>query len=165
MSVHDYWRNHSLDYLDLCWQNDTLMSLLFNILSSFIIAFLPRSKHLLILWLYFGVILEHKKIKSVSDSIVSPSVCHEVMSDWTCMLNAISWCHLFTRWIVCLYLYQYCLIWYKNTVDVICIINIRHQNKKIMWERNSYVFTGTIFIEKHLYISGPTQFKLTLFQG
>ena len=58
-----------------------VMSLLFNMLSRFIIAFLPRSKHLLISWLQSlsAVILEPKKIKSVTVSIVSPSVCHEMM--------------------------------------------------------------------------------------
>ena len=57
------------------------MSLLFNTLSMFVIAFLPRSKRLLISWLQSpsAVILEPKKIKSVTVSIVSPSVCHEVM--------------------------------------------------------------------------------------
>ena len=55
-----------------------VMSLLFNMLSRFVIAFLPRSKHLLISWLQSPstVILEPKKIKSVT---VSPSVCNEVM--------------------------------------------------------------------------------------
>ena len=55
--------------------------LLFNTLSRFIIAFLPRSKHLLISWLQSPsvVILEPKKIKSVIVSIVSQSLCHEVM--------------------------------------------------------------------------------------
>ena len=58
-----------------------VMSLLFNTLSKFVAAFLPRSKGLLILWLQSlsVVILEPKKIKSVTVSIVSPSVCHEVM--------------------------------------------------------------------------------------
>ena len=58
-----------------------IMSLLFNMLSWFFITFLPRSKHLLILWLDSpsAVILEPKKIKSVTVSIVSPSICHEVM--------------------------------------------------------------------------------------
>ena len=58
-----------------------VMSLLFNILFRFIIAFLPRSKHLLISWLQSlsAVILEPPKIKSVIISIVSPSICHEVM--------------------------------------------------------------------------------------
>ena len=58
-----------------------VMSLLFNVLSRFLIAFLPRSKHLLISWLQSPspVILEPKKIKSVTLSTVSPSVCHEVM--------------------------------------------------------------------------------------
>ena len=37
-SIHDYWKNHSFDYTDLCWQS---VSLLFNMLSRFVIAFLP----------------------------------------------------------------------------------------------------------------------------
>ena len=55
------------------------MSLLFNMLSRLVIALLPRSKHLLISWLQSpsAVILESKKIKSVTVSIVSPSICHE----------------------------------------------------------------------------------------
>ena len=58
-----------------------VMSLLFNMLSRFFIAFLPRSKCLLISWLQTpsAVILEPKKIKSVTVSTVSPSVCYEVM--------------------------------------------------------------------------------------
>ena len=58
-----------------------VMSLLFNMLSTFVIAFLPRSKHLLISWRHSpsAVILEPKEIKSVTVSIVSPSICHEVM--------------------------------------------------------------------------------------
>ena len=58
-----------------------VMSLLFNLLTRLIIAFLPRSKHLLISWLQSSsaVILEPKKIKSVTVSIVSPSICHEVI--------------------------------------------------------------------------------------
>ena len=57
------------------------MSLLFNLLFELVITFLPGSKHLLISWLQSpsAVILEPKKIKSVTVSIVSPSVCHEVM--------------------------------------------------------------------------------------
>ena len=58
-----------------------VMSLLFNMLSRLVITFLPRSQHLLISWLQspFVVILEPPKIKSVTVSIVSPSICHEVM--------------------------------------------------------------------------------------
>ena len=58
-----------------------VMSLLFNTLSRFVIAFLPRNKCLLISWLQSSsaVILEHKKIKSVTVSTVYPSICHEVM--------------------------------------------------------------------------------------
>ena len=58
-----------------------VMFLLFNMLSRLVIAFLPRSKCLLISWLQSpsAVILEPKKKKSGTVSIVSPSICHEVM--------------------------------------------------------------------------------------
>ena len=58
-----------------------VMPLLFNTLFRFVVAFLPRSKHLLISWLQSPstLILEPKEIKSLTVSIVSPSVCHEVM--------------------------------------------------------------------------------------
>ena len=72
--IHDHWKNHSFDYMDqsLCF---------FNMLSRFVIAFLPRNKHLLIWWLQSlsEVILEPRKVESVTVSIVSPSVGHEVM--------------------------------------------------------------------------------------
>ena len=57
-----------------------VMSLLFNKLSRLVIAFLPRSKHLLISWLQSlsAVILEPRKIKSLIVSVISPSICHEV---------------------------------------------------------------------------------------
>ena len=57
------------------------MSLLLNMLSRLVIAFLPRSKRLLISWLQSpsAVILKPKKIKSVTVSIVYPSICHEEM--------------------------------------------------------------------------------------
>ena len=102
---------------------DKVMSLLFNMLSSSVIALLPRSKRLLISWLQSpsAVILE-KKIKSVTVSIVSPCICHEVIGPdamilvfWilsfkptfshssfifikklfsSSLLSAIGWCHL-----------------------------------------------------------------------
>ena len=58
-----------------------VMSLLFNMLSRLVIAFLPRSKHLLISWLQSpsAVILELPKMKSANVSTLSPSICHEVM--------------------------------------------------------------------------------------
>ena len=57
------------------------MSLFFNTLSRFVIVFLPRSKHLLISLLQSpsAMILEPKKVKSITVSIVSPSICYEVM--------------------------------------------------------------------------------------
>ena len=58
-----------------------VMSLLFNMRSRFVIAFLPRGKHLLISWLQSpsAVILEPKKIKFITASIFLPSNYHEVM--------------------------------------------------------------------------------------
>ena len=55
------------------------MSLIFNMLSRFVIVFLPRNKHLLMAAGPSTVILEPKKIKSDTVSKVSPSICHEVM--------------------------------------------------------------------------------------
>ena len=77
-SIYDDWKNHSFDYMDLCRQSE---SLLFNMLSRFVIAFLPRNKHFLISWLQSPstVILEPKKIKSVIVSFVFPSIFHVVM--------------------------------------------------------------------------------------
>jgi len=68
-----------------------VMRLLFNILSRLITAFLPGSKCLLISWLQSpsAVILEPKKIKSVTVSIVSPSICHEVM--WPDAMILVFW--------------------------------------------------------------------------
>ena len=63
--------------MDLCWQNDVSA---LNMLFRFVTDFLPRSKDLFISWLQSpsAVILEAKK-KSVTVSIFSPSICHEVM--------------------------------------------------------------------------------------
>ena len=60
---------------------DKVMSLLFNMLCRFVIAFLPRSKQLLILWLQSPstVIWEPPKVKSITASTISPSIFHEVM--------------------------------------------------------------------------------------
>ena len=77
-SIHDYWKNHSFDYTDFVGK---VMSLLFNVLSRLVTAFLPRSKRLLISQLQSpsAVILEPPKIKFLTVSIISPSICHEVM--------------------------------------------------------------------------------------
>ena len=59
---------------------DKLMTLLFNMLSRLVKAFLPRSKHLLISWLQSpSAMIWESKIKFLTVSIVSPSICHEVM--------------------------------------------------------------------------------------
>ena len=77
-SIHDYWKTRALTMWAFVGK---VMSLLFNKLSRLVIDFLTRSKCLLISWLQspIAVILEPKKINSVTISIVSPSICHEVM--------------------------------------------------------------------------------------
>ena len=75
--VHDYWKTIALTIQAFVVK---VMSLLFNMLSRFVIAFLPRSKYLLISWLQtsYAVILEPKKIKSATVSTFPPSICHEM---------------------------------------------------------------------------------------
>ena len=65
-----------------------VMSLLFNMLSRLVTAFLPRSKHLLISWLQSpsAVILEPQKIKSLTITTISPSICHEVLAPYAMIL-------------------------------------------------------------------------------
>ena len=66
-SIHDHRKNHRLDFVG------KVMSLLFNMLSRLVIAFLPRSKHLLISWLQSpsAVILEPRKTKSATVFTIS----------------------------------------------------------------------------------------------
>ena len=81
--LHPYMTTGKTTALIIQTSISKMMPLLFNMLSRFIIgkAFLPRSKHLLISWLQLPstVILEPKKIKSVTASTFPSSVCHEVM--------------------------------------------------------------------------------------
>ena len=75
--IHDYWKNHGFDYLTFVGK---IMSLLLNMLSRLVIAFPPRNKHLnfmaaVTICSDFGA----PKVKSVTVSIVSPSICHEMM--------------------------------------------------------------------------------------
>ena len=87
-SIHDYWKNHSFDYTDF------LLSLIFNMLSSLVISFLPRSKHLLISWMQSPsvVIWEPPKIKSATVSTVSPSICWAISNPkrWFCESAALN---------------------------------------------------------------------------
>ena len=93
-----------------------VMSLFFNMLSKLVITFLPRSKRLLILWLQSpsAVILEPKKIKSLTVSIVSPSICHGVM--WP---DAV----IFIFWMLCFkpaFIYYLCLFICVTLFSSIC---------------------------------------------
>ena len=77
---HPYMTTGKTIALTRCAFVDKVMSLLFITLSRFVIALLPRSKHLkFMVQSPSAVILELKKIKSVTASIVSSSICHEVM--------------------------------------------------------------------------------------
>ena len=86
ISIHDYWKSIALTRWTFVGK---VMSLLLNMLSRMDIAFLPRSKRLLISWLHSSsaVILEPKKIKSDTVSTVSPSISHEVMGPDLRFLN------------------------------------------------------------------------------
>ena len=87
-SIHDYWKNHSLT---LWTFSGKVTSLLLNTLLRFVIAFLPRSKHLLISWLQSpsAVILEPKKMKSAST--FSAYIFHEVMGPDAMILAFLLW--------------------------------------------------------------------------
>ena len=76
--IHYYWEIIVLTIQTLV---SKVISLLLKMLSRFVVAFLPRSKNLLISWLQSPstVILEPKKMKSFTVAIVSPSICREVM--------------------------------------------------------------------------------------
>ena len=78
---HPYMTNGKTIALTVQTFVGKVMALLFNMLSRFVIVFLLRRKHLLISWLQSpsAVMLEPKKIKSVTVSIDSPSICHESM--------------------------------------------------------------------------------------
>ena len=77
-TLHGHWEDHSLDYMGLFLAQYCLC---FSTLYRLVIAFLPRSKRLMIPWLQSpsAVILDPPKRKSVTTSIFSPSICHEVM--------------------------------------------------------------------------------------
>ena len=75
-TIHDHWKDHSLDYMDLCQQ-----CLCFSTQSRFIIIFLPRSNCLLISWLPVTI---HSDFGDKEEEIchyfqLSPSICHAVM--------------------------------------------------------------------------------------
>ena len=77
-SIHDYWKTRVLNRWTFVVK---VVSLLFNMLSRLVITFLPSSKCLLIFWLQSlsAVILEPPKIKSLTVSTVSPSICYGVV--------------------------------------------------------------------------------------
>ena len=93
---YDYWKNHNFNYVNLCQLNDVSVFLfvlffVFNTLSRFGIAFLLRSKFLLISLLPSPstMILKLNKIKSVTVSTFLPSICHEMMG--LCAMMLVFW--------------------------------------------------------------------------
>ena len=91
---HPYMATGKIITLTRCTFVGKVMSLIFNMLSRLVIAFLPRSKRLLISWLQppSAVILEPKKIKSVTVLIVFSSIYHEV-------INQMPWSLFFECWV------------------------------------------------------------------
>ena len=89
---HPYMTTGKIESLTIWTFVGKIISLLFNMLSRFVRVFLPtpRSKHLLISWLQSpsAVILQLKKIKSVTVQMVSPSICHEAMGPHS---SALAW--------------------------------------------------------------------------
>ena len=81
--AHPYMTTRRITALTIWTIVSKVMCLLFNMLSRFATAFLPMKKHLSVSWLQLpsAVILEPKNIKSVTVSIASPSICHEVRHD------------------------------------------------------------------------------------
>ena len=88
--IYDYWKNHALTRQTFVGK---VMSLLFNMLFRFVIAFLSRSKHLLILCLQspYSVILEPKKIKSVTAVLcLVTQLCQTLCNPMDCSLPGLS---------------------------------------------------------------------------
>ena len=119
-----------------------VMSLLFNMLSRLVMAFLPRSKRLSISWLQSpsAVILEPKKIKSVTVSIVSPSICHEVMG-LDAMINVFKVClYIYTLYmcvhvyLIYIYIYIYILLYllYININAISCYFS---EERDCLWSK------------------------------
>ena len=113
-----------------------VMSLLYNMLSRFVIAFLPRSKCLLISWLQSpsAVILELKKIKSVTVAIFSASICHEVVG-----LDAMILVFWMLRWIdvrFCQMLFFIC--WYD------CVFCFFFPSLAYRWEKATAPHSSTL---------------------
>ena len=77
-SIQEYWKKRRFEYIDFAGK---VMALLFNMLSRLVIDFLPKSKHLLTSWLQSpsAVVLEPKKIKSLTVSVVPSSICREMI--------------------------------------------------------------------------------------
>ena len=115
-SIHDYWKKHSFDYMDLCQQSNVSA---FYMPSKLVIAFLPRSKRLLISWLQspFAVILEPKKIKSLTVNIFSPSICCEVMGPGAMIL-------VFECWVLSHFFHFLFLLSSRGSLVPLCFLQL-----------------------------------------
>ena len=96
-SIHDYWKNQSLEYMDLCWQSQLVKRQLFNMLSRLVIAFLPRSKRLfnfmaaVTICNYFGA--QENKVSHCFHCF--PIYCHKMMGPDAMIL--VFWCWVLSQ--------------------------------------------------------------------
>ena len=113
-SIHDYWKTIVFTKQTFV---DQIVSLLFNMLSRLVIALHPRNKRLLISWLQSpsAVILETKKLKSVTVSIVFPSICHK----WW---ERMPWSLLFERWVLSQLFHSPLSLSSKDSLFALCFL-------------------------------------------
>ena len=120
-SIHDYWKNHSFDSTDLCWQSDVSD---FQH-AKFVIALLQRSKCLLLSWLQslFAMILESKKLKSVTAFTFPLSICIEVMGLDAILCISSIWYVVFMLFDICP---SFCMMntiwWGRHNINVIPLV-------------------------------------------
>jgi len=120
---------------------------------SFVIAFLPSSKHLLISWLQSpsAVTLEPKKIKSVTVSIVFPSICHEVRCHDLRFLNVEFWASFFFfLTFVCIYFLRNLFPGHKFLFLQFLLGYLFLLCNLLFWFRNNLLF----FSKSHLNVAG-----------
>ena len=122
-----------------------VVSLLFNMLSRLIIASLPRSKHLLISWLQSpsAMILEPKKIRSVTVSTISPSFCHEVMGSDAMIL-------VFECWVLSQLFHSLLSFSSRDSLVLLHFLTSIHEYwKKHSFEQTDICWQSNIFAFQH----------------
>ena len=87
-SIHDHWKNHSFDYMDFVGK---VMSLLFNMQSRLVIAFLPRRKCLLISWLWSASVFFYFIFSYLTQGVLKDPSMRFVKSGWGPCLHFHGW--------------------------------------------------------------------------